>query len=166
MLSYKRFWKMLRDRSISQYRLIHTYHISPDRLQALRKNQYVRTSLIASLCQILHCHPAALFTSLAEEDAADFTANTEGLQVATAKTKVNAALSYAPLFERLAHCGKAPNELIAASVIDARTLSRLRQNRPTSLYTLERIGAFLGCGAEVLFTVQLASASPISISPV
>lgn len=179
MLSYDRFWKLLRERGISQYQLIHSYHISPDRLLALRQNRYVRTSFIAALCQILCCRPDELFASLPKESGSDTVATegggcagkTVGKQAEKTNVTCTAApaqpgtLSYMPLFQALQCRGRSLAELRQAALIDRRTLQRLHQNRPISLYTLERIGAFLDCGPEHLFSVALPSTADPAASP-
>ncbi len=55
MIVYDRLWKMLKERGISQYKLIKEYHISTGQLDRLRKNANVNTYTLNQLCEILHC---------------------------------------------------------------------------------------------------------------
>lgn len=45
----------MKERNITQYRLIHYYGISPGQLSRLRRNEYVSTHTIGMLCTILDC---------------------------------------------------------------------------------------------------------------
>ena len=55
MIKYDKLWKTLKDRSISQYKLINTYGISTGQLDRLRKNESVSTNTLDKLCDILNC---------------------------------------------------------------------------------------------------------------
>lgn len=55
MISYRRFWKRLKESGISQYELIHRYHISSGQLDRLRKNMHVSTHTLEVFCRILSC---------------------------------------------------------------------------------------------------------------
>ncbi len=68
MVSYRRLWDQLDRCGISQYDLIRSHLISSGSLNALRKNQYVRTNTIDSLCSILHCEPFDLVEFYEEAD--------------------------------------------------------------------------------------------------
>lgn len=52
---YNKLWKTMRDRGISQYKLIKDYHVSSGQLDRLRKNEDVSTYTLNRLCKILHC---------------------------------------------------------------------------------------------------------------
>ena len=45
----------MKERNISQYKLIHQYHISTGQLDRLRKNGNVNTYTLDQLCRILDC---------------------------------------------------------------------------------------------------------------
>ena len=70
MISYRPLWDQLERCGISQYDLIRSHLISSGSLNALRKNQYVRTTTINSLCSILHCEPFELveFYEVADDE--------------------------------------------------------------------------------------------------
>ena len=52
MIVYDRLWKTLKEKGISQYKLIKTYHISTGQLDRLRKNANVNTFILNQLCEI------------------------------------------------------------------------------------------------------------------
>ncbi len=53
--TFEKLWKTLKDKGISQYKLINTYNISTGQLDRLRKNQNVSTYTLNTLCKILDC---------------------------------------------------------------------------------------------------------------
>ena len=55
MILYDRLWKTMKDRNISQYRLIHYYNVSPGQITRLKRNQNINTHTIDMLCRILDC---------------------------------------------------------------------------------------------------------------
>ena len=55
MIVYDRLWIKMKERGISQYRLIKEYHISTGQLDRLRKNDNVSTFTLNRLCEILNC---------------------------------------------------------------------------------------------------------------
>lgn len=55
MISYDPFWNTLEEKNISQYKLIHHYHVSNGQLSRMRKNEYISTHTVEMLCKILNC---------------------------------------------------------------------------------------------------------------
>ncbi len=55
MISYDRLWNKLKEKNISQYRLIKT-GISNSTLERLKKDQYVNLITIDKLCTLLECN--------------------------------------------------------------------------------------------------------------
>ena len=55
MISYNRLWETMRRRGVTQYALIHTYHISPAQITRLKRNESVSTHTIDIFCSILNC---------------------------------------------------------------------------------------------------------------
>lgn len=55
MFNYNPLWQTMKAKGISQYELIHTYHVSTGTLDALRKNKSVTMNTIHDLCVILDC---------------------------------------------------------------------------------------------------------------
>ena len=55
MISYKPFWKYLKDHEISTYKLIYTYGINSYTIDRLRHDKPLKTSTIDDICNRLHC---------------------------------------------------------------------------------------------------------------
>ena len=55
MIVYDKLWRAMKERGISQYRLIKDFHISSGQLDRLRKNSNVSTYTLDQLCRILSC---------------------------------------------------------------------------------------------------------------
>lgn len=55
MIVFDKLWDTLKQKEISQYKLIKEYQISSGQLDRLRKNGNVNTYTLNQLCQILHC---------------------------------------------------------------------------------------------------------------
>ena len=55
MISFEPFFKTLERKGMSQYQLIHDYHVSTGTLDAMRKNKSVTLNTIVDLCVILDC---------------------------------------------------------------------------------------------------------------
>ena len=55
MISYENLWKTMAEKSVTQYALIKTYHISPAQITRLKRNESVSTHTIEVFCRILDC---------------------------------------------------------------------------------------------------------------
>ncbi len=55
MIIYDKLWSTLKEKNISQYKLIKEYGISTGQLDRLRKNGNVNTDILDKLCSILGC---------------------------------------------------------------------------------------------------------------
>lgn len=55
MIVYDRLWVTMKERGISQYKLIKDHKISSGQLDRLRKNENVSTYTLGQLCSILRC---------------------------------------------------------------------------------------------------------------
>ncbi len=55
MIKYDRLWNTLKQKNISQYKLIKEYGISTGQLDRLRKNENVSSFTLDKLCTILKC---------------------------------------------------------------------------------------------------------------
>lgn len=55
MIVYDKLWKTMKEKNISQYKLIKQYNFSNGQLDRLRKNQSVSTNTLDILCEILDC---------------------------------------------------------------------------------------------------------------
>ena len=58
LITYDPLWKTMKDKDISQYRLIKQYNFSTGQLSRLRTNQHVSTHTLNRLCEILDCEIA------------------------------------------------------------------------------------------------------------
>ena len=56
MIVFDNLWNTLKQKNISQYKLIKEYHISTGQLDRLRKNGNVSTYTLNLLCKILNCN--------------------------------------------------------------------------------------------------------------
>ncbi len=55
MIVYDKLWSTMREKQITQYKLINEYKISAGQLSRLRANAYVSTHTLDILCDILDC---------------------------------------------------------------------------------------------------------------
>lgn len=55
MITYTPLWETMKDKGISQYKLIKEFNFSAGQLSRLRKNAYISTHTIEALCKILDC---------------------------------------------------------------------------------------------------------------
>ena len=67
MIVYDRLWVTMKERGVSQYRLIKEYQFSAGQLSRLRKNQNISTYTINLLCKILHCRVEDILEYIEEE---------------------------------------------------------------------------------------------------
>lgn len=55
MIVFTRLWKTMKDKGITQYKLIHEYGFSNGQLDRLRKNGNINSYTLNTLCRILDC---------------------------------------------------------------------------------------------------------------
>ena len=55
MIDYSPLWNTLRSKGISQYLLVRSYHFSSGQMSRLKKNTYVSTHTLETICRILDC---------------------------------------------------------------------------------------------------------------
>ncbi len=55
MIVFDRLWATMKEKGVSQYKLIKEYRISTGQLDRLRKNENVNTYTLDQLCRILNC---------------------------------------------------------------------------------------------------------------
>lgn len=55
MIAFNKLWEVMKQKDISQYKLINEYDISPSILTRLKRNEGVSTKTIERLCDILEC---------------------------------------------------------------------------------------------------------------
>ena len=56
MITYDKLWDTMKEKNISQYKLINEYKISAGQLSRLRANSHVSTHTLDLLCSILDCN--------------------------------------------------------------------------------------------------------------
>ncbi len=69
MISYDRLWMTLKEKNISQYRLIKDYGIDKAQLHRLRNNMVVKTVILNTLCGILDCKIEEIMEYIPDEEA-------------------------------------------------------------------------------------------------
>ena len=55
IISYKGYWEVLKERGISQYKLIMQHGVSNSQLNHIRKGGHITTATINKLCKLLNC---------------------------------------------------------------------------------------------------------------
>ena len=55
MIKYTRLWTTMKEKGISQYKLIEDYGVDRAQLHRLRHNMVIKTVTIDNLCRILNC---------------------------------------------------------------------------------------------------------------
>ena len=75
MVSYNRLWETMEKRKISQYRLIKEFGLSSGQMSRLKKNTYVSTHTLATLCRILDCRIADVMEVSFEDEEKETKAN-------------------------------------------------------------------------------------------
>ena len=68
MISYQNLWKVMKEKGISQYALIKTYHISPAQITRLKRNESVSTHTIEMFCKILDCQVGDIMEYIKDEE--------------------------------------------------------------------------------------------------
>lgn len=68
MITFEPLWNTMKEKGISQYKLIKEYKISTGQLDRLRKNGNVNTYTLNQLCKILECKLEDIATYTEDED--------------------------------------------------------------------------------------------------
>lgn len=55
MIVFDRLWKTMKEKNITQYKLIYKYGISPSQITRLKRNSNINSHTIDMLCEILDC---------------------------------------------------------------------------------------------------------------
>lgn len=71
MIKYDRLWVTLKEKNISQYKLIKDYGIDKAQLHRLRKNMVVKTIILNNLCRILDCKVEDIMEYVPDEDSVE-----------------------------------------------------------------------------------------------
>ena len=75
MISYNRLWETMEKRKISQYRLIKEFGLSSGQMSRLKKNTYVSTHTLETLCRILDCRTEDVMEVSFEDEEKENKAN-------------------------------------------------------------------------------------------
>ncbi|MBU3875214.1 helix-turn-helix transcriptional regulator [Faecalicatena sp. AGMB00832] len=67
MISYEPFWKTLKEKHISQYKLIKKFGVSAGQLSRMRANEYISTHTIDELCKIIDCRVEDIMVYIKDE---------------------------------------------------------------------------------------------------
>lgn len=67
MIVFDKLWETLKEKGISQYKLIKEYKISTGQLDRLRKNGNVNTYTLNQLCEILNCRLSDIAEYISEK---------------------------------------------------------------------------------------------------
>lgn len=67
MIVYDRLWTTMKEKGITQYKLINYYGISPSQITRLKRNANVNTHTINMLCDILECDIADIMEYIPEK---------------------------------------------------------------------------------------------------
>lgn len=62
MITFNNLWNVMKEKNISQYKLIHEYGVSPSQLTRLKRNESVSTNTIDTFCKILDCDISDIMT--------------------------------------------------------------------------------------------------------
>lgn len=68
MISYEPFWKTLKEKKVSTYKLIHKCGISNGTLTSMRKGKPIETTTIEKFCKILDCGIEDIVKYIPDED--------------------------------------------------------------------------------------------------
>jgi len=55
MIVYDKLWATMKEKGVSQYKLIKQFGVSTGQLDRLRKNENISTFTLDKLCSALHC---------------------------------------------------------------------------------------------------------------
>lgn len=66
MIVYTKLWQTMKEKGVTQYALIHTYHVSAGQISRIRKNANINTHTINMLCEILDCQPGDIMEYIKE----------------------------------------------------------------------------------------------------
>ncbi|UEB79960.1 helix-turn-helix transcriptional regulator [Clostridium sp. M62/1] len=68
MITYDKLWETMKEKQMSQYRLIRYYGFSASQIGRLKKNMYVSTHTLEVLCQILNCRIEDIVEYIPDEE--------------------------------------------------------------------------------------------------
>ena len=73
MIVYDRLWQTLKERGISQYRLVKDNEFSPAQITRLKRNQPVNTTTLGRICDYLGCSLEDIAENIPENESSENT---------------------------------------------------------------------------------------------
>ncbi len=71
MIVFDRLWKTMKEKEVTQYKLIKKYGISPAQITRLKKNENINTHTINMLCELLDCRVEDIMEYKKEDEKED-----------------------------------------------------------------------------------------------
>lgn len=71
MISYAPFYRTLREKNVSTYKLINQHGVSRSLIDRLKHNKPITTVTINDLCNILHCKVEDIMEHIEDDPAAN-----------------------------------------------------------------------------------------------
>ncbi len=69
MIKYDKLWETMKEKGVTQYKLINEYHVSAGQLSRLRSNAPISSHTVDILCSILHCNVEDIMTYHPNQDS-------------------------------------------------------------------------------------------------
>ena len=67
MISYDNFWKTLKNKNISQYKLTVHFGISNSQINRMKKGEHITTATLENLCRLLDCNIEDIVTYIPDQ---------------------------------------------------------------------------------------------------
>ena len=154
MISYAPFWHTLKERGVSQYRLITTYEVSSATLDSLRKNRGVTLNTLGYLCWILDCDLKDVVEFGWEEKKKAEAPEDTTYHSPEPGTYLLPSISYAPFWITLKEKKISQYQLIRTYMISSAILDSMRKNKNLTMNTLDRLCEVLKCGIEKIVKLE------------
>lgn len=71
MIVYNRLWKTMKEKGLTQYRLIKDYGICPSQFHRLRRNKNISTYTANIFCKILECRMEDIMEYVPDEEVGE-----------------------------------------------------------------------------------------------
>ncbi|MGP1403281.1 MAG: helix-turn-helix domain-containing protein [Catonella sp.] len=69
MIKYDNLWKTMKEKGITQYRLMNYHDFSQDMFRRMKKNLHCSTYTLSRLCEVLDCNIEDIITFVPDENA-------------------------------------------------------------------------------------------------
>lgn len=71
MIVFDRLWETMKEKEVTQYKLIKKYGISPAQITRLKKNENINTHTINMWCELLDCRVEDIMEYKKEDEKED-----------------------------------------------------------------------------------------------